>query len=263
MLMLKIGTNGSQFFVTTVPTPHLDGKHVVFGEVIAGKSIIRTIENIPTQGSDSPVKPCIIADCGELTGDAYELSTKKVPDETGDPYEDFPDDMRESENAVLPAAEVLKIAGELKELGNKAFKAGKIQLGIDKYQKGIRYLNEDPDLSSESEDVKKEFSQLRYTLNCNTALLSIKIRDYTEAQRSATFALEVPGISDVEKAKALYRRGLAAKEMKNEDAAVEDLEAAQKLAPGDAAITKELAVVKKARKDREDKEKKAYAKFFS
>ena len=47
-------TNGSQFFVTTVPTPHLDGKHVVFGEVIAGKSVVRQVENTPTGANDKP-----------------------------------------------------------------------------------------------------------------------------------------------------------------------------------------------------------------
>lgn len=40
--------------MTTVPTPHLDGKHVVFGEVIDGKGIIRKIEGLKTQ-SDKPV----------------------------------------------------------------------------------------------------------------------------------------------------------------------------------------------------------------
>ncbi|KAJ7311752.1 cyclophilin-like domain-containing protein [Mycena albidolilacea] len=43
-------TNGSQFFITTVATPHLDGKHVVFGEVIQGIDIVRAVE---AQGSDS------------------------------------------------------------------------------------------------------------------------------------------------------------------------------------------------------------------
>ena len=56
------GTNGSQFFITTVPTPHLDGKHVVFGEVLAGKSIIRKIEQMTRDNTDRPSKPVVIAD---------------------------------------------------------------------------------------------------------------------------------------------------------------------------------------------------------
>lgn len=45
--------------MTTVPTPHLDGKHVVFGEVVDGKGIIRKIENLKTQ-NDKPQKDATI-----------------------------------------------------------------------------------------------------------------------------------------------------------------------------------------------------------
>lgn len=56
-------TNGSQFFITTVVTSWLNGKHVVFGKVISGIKIVQEIENLPVRGTKS-ISPVIISDCG-------------------------------------------------------------------------------------------------------------------------------------------------------------------------------------------------------
>ncbi|BAM38772.1 peptidyl-prolyl cis-trans isomerase [Theileria orientalis strain Shintoku] len=58
-------TNGSQFFITTVVTSWLDGKHVVFGEVVEGKDVVKKVEAVGTP-SGSPTKKVVIEDCGQL-----------------------------------------------------------------------------------------------------------------------------------------------------------------------------------------------------
>ncbi len=58
-------TNGSQFFITTVPTPHLNGKHVVFGRVLEGVDVVNKIEKQGT-GSGMTRAKVTIVDCGEL-----------------------------------------------------------------------------------------------------------------------------------------------------------------------------------------------------
>ncbi|WPH03612.1 peptidyl-prolyl cis-trans isomerase B like protein [Acrodontium crateriforme] len=59
-------TNGSQFFITTAITSWLDGRHVVFGEVLEGYDIVEKIENVPKGANDKPSKTVKIVKSGEL-----------------------------------------------------------------------------------------------------------------------------------------------------------------------------------------------------
>jgi len=59
-------TNGSQFFITTVPCPHLDGVHVVFGRVVDGMETVHAIENLLVDKNFKPFANVVISNCGEL-----------------------------------------------------------------------------------------------------------------------------------------------------------------------------------------------------
>ncbi|GFO34150.1 peptidyl-prolyl cis-trans isomerase [Plakobranchus ocellatus] len=62
-------TNGSQFFITTVKTSWLDGRHVVFGVVTDGMKVVRQIERTITGERDKPKDDVVIADCGVIEVD--------------------------------------------------------------------------------------------------------------------------------------------------------------------------------------------------
>ncbi|KAF2221383.1 peptidyl-prolyl cis-trans isomerase B [Elsinoe ampelina] len=64
-------TNGSQFFITTAITSWLDGRHVVFGEVLEGYDIVDKVQNVKKGAGDRPSEKVVISDAGEL----------EVPDE--------------------------------------------------------------------------------------------------------------------------------------------------------------------------------------
>ena len=222
---------------------------------------MRKIENLPTQ-NDKPYPDDVkVVDCGQLAGADFRKALEKTPDATGDPYEDFPDDQGED----MTGQEYLKIATDLKDFGNKAFKSGDIDVGIEKYQKALRYLNEHPGNDDDPAELKTGLKQLRFTLHSNSALLANKAKRYADAEKWAGFGIDaIPAdAKDSDKAKVYFRRGTARVALKDEEEALKDLEKAAEYAPGDAAINSEMTKIKKSVREKDQKMKSQYKKFFS
>ena len=62
-------TNGSQFFICTVATPFLNGKHTVFGQVVEGMSVVKAIESVGSRGGETAAD-VIVGDCGVVRASA-------------------------------------------------------------------------------------------------------------------------------------------------------------------------------------------------
>jgi len=257
-------TNGSQLFITVAPTPHLDSKHVVFGEVIKGKSLVRQLENYPTSSGDVPSTPITISDCGMLSLDDPSLQNDAAA-QSEDPYEDYPvDEDKDTENPET----ALQIAQVVREVGNSLFKNGQPEEALQKYQKSLRYLDVHPVLpEGSSQELQDKFNALLAPLLLNSALAAIRAQPPSTANSltalsNATRALDKLTLSNADKAKALYRRALAHIQLKDDEKAEQDLTDASKLVPDDAAIQSELSKIGQKRKEKRDKEKKQFKKMF-
>ncbi|GFG36948.1 hypothetical protein Cfor_12480 [Coptotermes formosanus] len=246
----------SQFSITISACPHLDGKNVVFGEVKKGLGVVQEVNYIDTQ-EGRPIVKCWIENCGELgPDDDWGLGES---DGTEDIYPPYPADWSVPDQQ--PEVHALEnVVNEIKNSGNKFFKARNFVRANAKYRKALRYIEWSRSKVEELESIPVPVGFVDAERICllNGAAAFLERKLFRHALENCEMALRL----DSPSAKVLYRRAKAKQGLNEWASALADLKWALSLSRNDKVIQGAIISLRKLMLNYLRKEKMWYRSMF-